>query len=155
MGNSLISKKLIFEDEQDESLSNHNSNLYAKDIFTNFFYLAIIAFIILLFLDLFFYSFDKEKENEIERKQCLKEYEEHECHKVTIDDGPILNNFCKQKEKCFSIDHERVYFHSIIVKFIREIVNGLLFEFSYKNLVTYICVIISLPLVAKVIYSLL
>jgi hypothetical protein len=106
-------------------------------------------------MDLIYNFFDKKKENDLERDKCQRDYYEHKCELVTAKDGPILNDYCREREKCMTIDYERVYFHSVLVKYFKDVVNGLFFEVSYKNVLTYVCALLTLPLVIKILFSLM
>ena len=87
-----------------------------------------------------------KKENEIERENCLKEYNANNCKNTSIDDGPIRNNFCLEKSKCIS--QHTVYFHIVLIHYIRSI-----FQNSFKNisLINVILFIISMVFIIKTI----
>jgi lipopolysaccharide biosynthesis glycosyltransferase len=83
---------------------------------------------------------------------CIKEYRDHSCEKITFEDGPILNEFCKEKMKCINFKYNRVSFHSLLSRFIREVFLNFfasLTEMSYKTGISVIIILISCSLIKK------
>ena len=85
-----------------------------------------------------------KKENDIERQNCFNEYKANNCSFISVDDGPIINNFCIEKKKCIS--SHTVYFHIVLINYIRSI-----FQNSFKNLsfVNTILFILSMIFIVK------
>ena len=66
---------------------------------------------------------------------------------MTINDGPIINKECIEKLKC--IKKYTVYFHIVLIKYIRSIIGNL---FSGMSIVTiFICVIMFFILIKIII----
>ena len=108
--------------------------------------LLILFFFFFFFIIVDFFNLYKKvkKENDIERQNCINEYNANNCSYISIDDGPIRNNFCIEKKKCIS--SHTVYFHIILIKYIRSI-----FQNSFKNLsfVNTILFILSMIFIVK------
>jgi cbb3-type cytochrome oxidase subunit 3 len=108
--------------------------------------LLILFFFFIFFIIVDFFNLYKKvkKENDIERQNCINEYNANNCSYISIDDGPIRNNFCIEKKKCIS--SHTVYFHIILIKYIRSI-----FQNSFKNLsfVNTILFILSMIFIVK------
>ena len=108
--------------------------------------LLILFFFFIFFIIVDFFNLYKKvkKENDIERQNCINEYNANNCSYISIDDGPIRNNFCIEKKKCIS--SHTVYFHIILIKYIRSI-----FQNSFKNLslVNIILFILSMIFIVK------
>ena len=114
--------------------------------------MTILIFLILILIDLGYYFFQVSKENEIERRICITEYKDHNCDKVSYSDGPILNEFCKEKEKCIDVKYNKVYFHTILSKFIKDVFWNFfssMLEFSVKALSTVFLIVVGLILINK------
>jgi hypothetical protein len=58
------------------------------------------------------------------KENLIKAWDANECFKVNINDGPYLNNFCKEKEKCIN-DHNYVFLLQILIKIVKDIVNAM------------------------------
>ena len=108
--------------------------------------LLILFFFFIFFIIVDFFNLYKKvkKENDIERQNCINEYNANNCSYISIDDGPIRNNFCIEKKKCIS--SHTVYFHIILIKYIRSI-----FQNSFKNLsfVNTILFVLSMIFIVK------
>jgi hypothetical protein len=146
--NLIASSLMKYELYESENIELRNSlslrKVNGNKVFKNFLYFLLISIIILILIDICFYFMQMNQENEFERENCLKEYEDHSCGKLKISDGPILNEFCREKIKCINFKHSRVYFHTILSRFIREFSWSLfssIFDFSYKSLITVIVII--------------
>ena len=63
--------------------------------------LLILFFFFIFFIIVDFFNLYKKvkKENDIERQNCINEYNANNCSYISIDDGPIRNNFCIEKKK--------------------------------------------------------
>ena len=73
-----------------------------------------------------------KNDNNIERNRCIEEYKANKCDKMTVNDGPIVNDFCTEKLKCIQ-DHT-VYFHVVLIKYIRSIISNSLKGNSLINI---------------------
>ena len=108
--------------------------------------LLILFFFFIFFIIVDFFNLYKKvkKENDIERQNCINEYNANNCSYISIDDGPIRNNFCIEKKKCIS--SHTVYFHIVLINYIRSI-----FQNSFKNLslVNIILFILSMIFIVK------
>ena len=82
--------------------------------------LLILFFFFIFFIIVDFFNLYKKvkKENDIERQNCINEYNANNCSYISIDDGPIRNNFCIEKKKCIS--SHTVYFYFIFIKYIKN-----------------------------------
>ena len=131
--------------------NNKYNNIYGNN--TNFDLIKKILLILLCFLIAFlvydFYSIYKnvKKDNGIERERCIKEYNENKCDKMTSDDGPIVNDFCTDKLKCIN-DHT-VYFHIVLIKYIRSVISNCLRGNSLINVSLFS---ITLLIIFKILY---
>jgi hypothetical protein len=72
---------------------------------------------------------------------------DNECHRITIEDGPIINNFCREKEICMNIQYSNVYFHSVIIKYFKEIANSLTPTSLYSKILTTCGIILGLIII--------
>ena len=97
----------------------------------------LIAFLIYDFLTIYK---NVKKDNNIERNRCINEYKESKCNKITSDDGPIANDFCMEKLKC--IHKHTVYFHVVLIKYIRSIIKNFLMGNSPINIALFSITII-------------
>jgi hypothetical protein len=64
-----------------------------------------------------------KKDNDIERNKCYEEYKASNCNKMTITDGPYLNDYCTEKLKCISA--HTVYIHVVFIKYIRSFISNI------------------------------
>jgi hypothetical protein len=83
-----------------------------------------------------------KKDNNIERYRCMEEYKSNKCDTMKIDDGPIVNEFCMEKLKCIS--EHTVYFHVVLIKYIKSFFYNAFKENNYINVSLFSIVIISL-----------
>ena len=67
-----------------------------------------------------------------------QEWESNKCESVSIEDGPHLNNFCKDKEKCIN-KSDYVFLIQIILKIAGEILE--LITSNYKILVFIVIIV--------------
>ena len=120
------------------SYKNNNNNNYNNKYYydyknnygynTNNYMIQKVFFILFCFIIVFLiYDFltiykNVKKDNNIERNRCINEYKESRCNKVTSSDGPIANDFCTEKLKC--INEHTVYFHVVLIKYIRSIITN-------------------------------
>ena len=122
---------------------NNNTNDSVKAIKN---VLLILFFFFILFIIIDFFNIYKrvKKDNDIERQNCINEYNANNCSYTTIDDGPIRNNYCIEKKKCIS--SHTVYFHIVLINYIRSI-----FQNSFQNLspVNIILFILSMIFIVK------
>ena len=112
-------EELKNSDYYDKCNNNGNMNLMKK-------VLGILLCFVIVFVAYDFVIIYKnvKKDNDIERERCIKEYNENKCDKMTSDDGPIVNDFCTEKLKCIN-DHT-VYFHIVLIKYIRSVISNCL-----------------------------
>ena len=124
--------------------SNSNSDFW---IIKRIILIIIIALIMLLVFDFFSMYTKVKRDNKIERERCFKEYEENECDKIKIDDGPILNDACVEREKCIK-DYE-VYFHEVLIRYIKNVVFHFFKDYSYVNT---IIILITVLIIFRIIF---
>jgi len=91
-----------------------------------------------------------EDENLIQKFQCEKEFYENECDKITVEDGPIINNFCKEKEICMNIQYSNVYFHSVLIKYLTEIASSVTPTTWLSKIFVTIFLILALYIIRKI-----
>ena len=131
-----------------------NNNNPIKLTFSKLLYMTLIVCLILFLLDLCHYFTDLQGEHEIEREKCIAEYNQNECDEVTVNDGPILNDFCKEKAKCKNVTFSNVYFHSILTRFIKDFFGNLfgsVIMLSMKSLISLLAGMFTVILVMKLI----
>jgi hypothetical protein len=109
--------------------------------------LSIFFIISLIVIDISSYFKSVSGGNEIEKYNCEKEYKENECDKVTVNDGPILNNFCKEREFCINIKYNNVYMHTVIVKMIQDIVLSIMPSSLLQRILTVAGLFVGLILI--------
>jgi hypothetical protein len=63
----------------------------------------------------------------------------NECPSVKLEDGPILNKFCKDKQMCMN-DVRYVFLTQVVVKIFREGIEWLLS--SYILMIFFIVILI-------------
>ncbi len=135
---------------------DNNTILYAESqtntiklvsMFKTVFILIIFS---ILILDMIYYFKHIGDENIIQKYQCEKEFFENECDKVTIHDGPVLNNFCREKEICMNIKYQNVYFHSVIIKYFSEIGYSLIPTSLYSKILTTLAMIVGLYIIKRI-----
>ena len=68
----------------------------------------------------------KTNENNLERKKCLKDFNENDCANLSANDGEQLKNFCLKTKKC--IEDNTVLFHVVLVKYVKRYVGVCLGE---------------------------
>jgi len=68
-----------------------------------------------------------KSDNNLKRNQCIKEYDSNNCNKVTIEDGPIINEYCLERKKC--IETYQTFFHEILINYIKSII-----KYSFQNI---------------------
>ena len=124
--------------------SNSNSDFW---IIKRIILIIIIALIMLLVFDFYTMYGKVKRDNKIERDKCIREYEENECYKMKIDDGPFINNACVEKEKCIK-DYE-VYFHEVLIRYIKNVVFHFFKDYSYVNT---IIILITVLIIFRIIF---
>ena len=70
----------------------------------------------------------------------MEEYLANKCDKMKIKDGPIVNDYCTEKLKCIS-DHT-VYFHVVLIKYIRSIFSNIMKGNSFISILFFSVTII-------------
>ena len=88
-----------------------------------------------------------KKDNNIEREKCAAEYKENNCNKISISDGPIVNEYCTEKLKCISA--HTVYFHVVLIKYIRSVISNFV---KGSNLISLSFISIIVILILKILY---
>lgn len=138
---------------------NYNNNYLPNKYNTNYSknssldLIAKVCFIIFCFLAVFvIYDFviiykNVKKDNNIERNRCIEEYKASKCDKVIVSDGPIANDFCTEKLKC--IHEHTVYFHVILIKYLRSIISNI---FRGNNLINISFLSITIAVIIKILY---
>lgn len=139
-------------DSNDDISQYINSNAKNKKFnFIQIFKICfILIFMIISLLDMVSYFRHIGDENLIQRYQCEKEYIENECGKITIEDGPIINKFCQEKEICMNIQYSNVYFHSVIIKYLKEIALSLAPTSLYSKIIIGCVVILGMVVIRRI-----
>ena len=109
--------------------------------------MIIVVCIILLALDFFNMYRKVKRDNDIERNQCLEEFKANKCEQINIDDGPHINEFCKEKKKCI-LDNE-VCFHEVLIRYAKNVIFLSIKEY---NVVNIILVLITILIIFRIIY---
>ena len=128
--------------QNNNNIYNSNLDLIAKVCFILFCFLII--FLIYDFVSIYK---NVKKDNNIERNRCIEEYKANKCDKMTINDGPIVNDYCTEKLKCIH-DHT-VYFHIVLIKYIRSIISNSVKGNSLINISLFFIAII---VIIKILY---
>ena len=119
-----ISPKYYYSTNKDMKYfkGKNNTNNQSKECSTikKIFLLIIIFILFGLVLDFINVYRKILKDNEIERDRCKEEYKANKCSQITIDDGPILNDFCMERKKC--IRDNVVCFHEVLIKYVKNII---------------------------------
>ncbi len=150
------SREVCTVNNQIESQDNDNTSFLPGSEGNNFKLTSIIKisllliFFSILILDLIYYFRHIGDENLIQKYQCEKEYFENECDKITIHDGPIIKNFCQEKEICMNIKYENVYFHSVIIKYFTEIGHSLIPTSLYSKIISTLALIVGLYVIKRI-----
>lgn len=112
----------------------------------------MILIISCVIYDILTYVTIKQKENKIEREYCKmvkyffkkKDYNSNNCIEVTPENGDLLYNFCKEKQKCIDTIESEIY----LTKFFCDIItNAFSFTYNKIGLLGSICVFFILLLV--------
>ena len=119
-----ISPKYFYSTNRDMKYfnGNNNTNNQSKECTIIKLILLLIFIFILFFLVFDFYNVYRKilKDNEIERDRCKEEYKANKCNQVTIDDGPILNDYCMERKKC--IRDNVICFHEVLIRYAKNII---------------------------------
>ena len=129
-------------------LTNDNNNINPeKEMIKKTIMFLFLAIIILLVID--FIKIYKQIKNEykLEREKCQKEFDANNCNKVTIDDGDWLNDFCIDKMKC--INNHFIYFHEVLIKYIKNI---LFTSFKGCSIYNIILVIFTILIIFRIFF---
>ena len=124
------------------NINNNNTDLF-KRIFCILFCL-LIAFLVYDFVIIYR---NVKKDNNIEKNRCMEEYKGNNCSKMTINDGPIINEYCEEKLKCIST--HTVYFHVVLIKYIRSVISNCVKGYNLINLSLFS---ITLLIIYKILY---
>lgn len=117
--------------------NNNDSNM---DIIKNVIFILFCFFIAFIIYDFINLYNNVKKDNFIERNRCMEEYLASKCDKMKIKDGPIANDYCIEKLKCIS-DHT-VYFHVVLIKYIRSIFSNIMKGNSFISILFFSVTII-------------
>ena len=60
----------------------------------------IVIVLFTIILDLYLKYPKAKNDKKIDSERCWNTYYANECHKILIDDGPILNDICDENKKC-------------------------------------------------------
>ena len=93
-------------------------------------------FILFLFIDFFKMYIKIKNENNLKRNLCIKEFNSNNCNKVSIEDGPIINDYCLEKKKC--IETYQTFFHEILINYIKSIIKHSFNNISLLNSIIFI-----------------
>ena len=109
-----------------------------------FLFLVIILLLVIDFIKIY----NKIKyENKLERERCEKEYYANNCNKMEIDEGPAINDICMEKMKCIN-DHN-IYFHEVLIKYIKNIMFS---SFKGCNIYNMILFIITILIIFRIFF---
>lgn len=98
--------------------NNNNNNNLNLDIISKILFILFCFFMVFLIYDFVIIYKNVKKDNNIERNRCMEEYKANKCDIMNVDDGPIVNEFCMEKLKCIS--EHTVYFHIVLIKYIKS-----------------------------------
>ena len=79
--------------------------------------IAIVLFTIIL--DLYLKYPKAKNDKKIDSERCWNTYYANECHKISIDDGPLLNDICDENKKC--MEDKSIGIIQLIVYYIKDI----------------------------------
>lgn len=134
-----IDNKLYYINNQKDKFIN-NQNYYDSNEKINIFkivYLTIfLMFILFIFIDFFKMYIKIKNENNLKRNLCIKEFNSNNCNKVSIEDGPIINDYCLEKKKC--IETYQTFFHEILINYIKSIIKHSFNNISLLNSIIFI-----------------
>lgn len=123
--------KYLYTNNQMEHLNNNSISChtysYQKTSAISFNNVLIICSLVIFFsllVDLFKYKELIKSENAIELNMCILEFKANECEKLSIEDGPILNNFCKEKKKCIEY-YNQVFFLKLLSRYITDVLGNI------------------------------
>ena len=153
----------FINNKQNSNYNNYNNNYYNNKGFIyqncnntnnpNLELIKKVFFILFCFLIAFLiYDFviiykNVKEDNNIERNRCINEYKESQCDKMNSNDGPLANDFCTEKLKC--IHAHTVYFHVVLIKYIRSIISNSLRGNSLINISLFS---ITILIIFKILY---
>ena len=139
-----ISPKYFYSTNKDMKYFNgkNNTNNQSKECATIKIIFLVIIIFILFFLLLDYYNVYRKilKDNEIERDRCKKEYKENKCNQITIDDGPIINDYCMERKKC--IRDNVVCFHEVLIRYAKNIIFVILKGSTIKNVFIFLVTVL-------------
>ena len=135
-----------FNDCYNQNYNCIDTNSTNMDLIRKVFFILFCFLITFLIYDFISIYKDVKKDNNIERNRCLEEYKENKCDKMTINDGPIVNDYCTEKLKCIH-DHT-VYFHVVLIKYIRSIISN---SIRGSNLINISLFTITVLIIVKII----
>ena len=93
-------------------------------------------FILFIFIEFFKMYIKIKNENNLKRNLCIKEFNSNNCNKVSIEDGPIINDYCLEKKKC--IETYQTFFHEILINYIKSIIKHSFQNISLLNSIIFI-----------------
>ena len=132
---------------QNKNSANYNQRQTNFDFLKKIFFILFCLLIAFLVYDFIIIYKNVKKDNNIERNRCIEEYKAGKCGEMTIDDGPIANDYCEEKSKC--IHSHTVYFHVVLIKYIRSIILNC---FRGSSLVNTLLISGTLVIIIKILY---
>ena len=134
-----IDNKLYYINNQKDKFIN-NQNYYDSNEKINIFKIVYVTiflmFILFIFIDFFKMYIKIKNENNLKRNLCIKEFNSNNCNKVSIEDGPIINEYCLEKKKC--IETYQTFFHEILINYIKSIIKHSFNNISLLNSIIFI-----------------
>ena len=130
-----LSSKYYYSTNKDYKYfrGNNNRNNQSREcLIIKRIILLILIFIIFVLVFDFFNVYRKIlKDNEIERDRCKEEYKANKCNQITIDDGPIINDYCMERKKC--IRDNVVCFHEVLIRYAKNIISATIKGSNIRN----------------------
>lgn len=152
MTNMHQTRKLLNKDIKLLPKKDTQTKFDLKEIVKSFLFLTILVILVLFMIDLGYYFSTISKENEYEKRICIKEYLDHSCGNITIEDGPILIEYCKEREKCLDENYQKVFFHTVITRFFKDIFSNIfsgVLNFNSINICYSILIVLVLLIINK------
>lgn len=94
------------------------------------FFGLIIGLILLIICDFYTIYNNIKKEDQIDKKKCLNEYEMNYCD-TKMNEGPLINDYCLERLKC--MEKNTPLFHLALVGLIRSFSFHLFVDISFLN----------------------
>lgn len=122
---------IYYDHNSNYTMENEKIGISLKTIF-------IFGVLVIFLVDFFKFYQVVKSENNIERLKCEEEFKLNECDKVTLQDGPKLNDYCKEREKCVKIRYGNVWAHRIMIKYAEDIIVHSFGNISFINTILFI-----------------